>query len=469
MAQTETLSAIRQGGLAVRIGQHIRELARLALPVVVARAGLIVMQLVDTIVVGRYATEALAQLSIGTAPFHVVLGTGVGLIVGTLVMTANAVGRGADGECGAVWHRGVIYAALIGLVGIVFGFLTAPFLAATGQTADMARSGGAVAVILAYGLPASLVYTASAFFLEGLKRPMPGMVLMILANIVNALANIVLVFGLAGFPELGAEGSAWASTIARLFLAVAIVLYIWIWMPERRRFGVRRWPGWRWHTWGPQRRIGYGSGASIMIESGAFSALTLLAGLMGDDQLAAYSIGLNLLALIFMIALGIGAATAVRVGNAFGRRDSADLALAGWVGVGVNSAVMLLLGIVLRFGGTGIARAYTRDPAVIPLVLPIIAVMAFILIVDGAQVVMNNALRGRHDAVVPTVLHGIAYVVIMIPLGWLLGLHFGRGAFGLFEAILVASVASAAFQIVRFQVLARRDRTKRVFAAAETC
>lgn len=442
--------------LRARLRRHVHELLRLAAPVVVARAGLLLMALVDTIFVGRYGSEDLAHLSIANAPIGAMIGTGTGLVIGTLVMAANALGRNTPEECGAVWHRALIYGGGIGVVLLILCHFIEPLLTLSGQTPEMAKAGSEIAVILGWGLPASLIYTVTAFFLEGLKRPVPGMIAMIVANLLNALVNWLLVFGVWGFPELGADGAAWASTASRVFLAVSLVAYVWL-MPGHAAFGIRQWRGWRWRDWAKQRQLGYGGGASVFIEAGSFTALTFFAGILGTLPLAAYSIGLNLIALVFMVALGLGSATAVRVGIAHGRHDLKDMVLAGWVGLGVNSVGMVLLGVVLWIWAEPIASGYTSDPALIPLVVPVILVATFILLVDGGQVVMANALRGRGDAVVPTLLHTISYIVVMTPLGWVLGVHLRRGAQGLFEAILIASVVSVTLLAARFYALARRD------------
>lgn len=441
---------------AARIVRHVSELVRLAGPVIVARAGILVMAVVDVIFVGRYGTSDLAHLALGSAPFNTLVGTGAGLLIGTLVMTANAFGRGALAECGAVWQRGTIYAGLLGFAGFAICLFGEPILLLLGQTPEMAVGAGRIMIILGLGLPAGLIYTATAYFLEGLKRPVPGMVVMVLANLLNALLVWVLVFGVWIFPEMGAEGAAWASTLVRTFLAAAMVAYV-LGVADYARYGVKRWSGWRWREWAKQRRIGYGGGASVFIESGAFMSLSLFAGWIGAVALGAHGIALNLLALIFMVALGVGSATAVRVGIAHGRHDWKDLSLAGWTGLGVNSVVMVLLGIVLWAIPDSIAGLFTTDPALVASVTPLIALSAFILIVDGGQVVMANALRGRGDALVPALMHTISYIVVMVPLSWFLALPLGHGVLGLYEGILIASVVSAALLVGRFQWLCRRD------------
>src|SRR5690606_29336855 len=161
---------------------------------------------------------------------------------------------------------------------------------------------------------------------------------------------------------------------------------------------------WSWAGWRRQRQIGYGGGVSLGMETMSFMALSLFAGQLGPVPLAAYGIVINVLALIFMVAAGLGAATAVRVGIAHGRRDWPDQALAGWTGLGANTAMMLLLGAVLMLFPETIAGAYTTDPAVLAVVAQPIAFTALILVADGGQTVMLNALRGRNDVLIPTIL-----------------------------------------------------------------
>ena len=149
----------------------------------------------------------------------------------------------------------------------------------------------------------------------------------------------------------------------------------------------------RWRDWKHQRRIGYASGASTWIESSAFAALIMFAGLLGPLPLGAYAIAFNLLSLFFMIGLGFATATAVLVSNARGRRDIPGMHLAGWTGLAVNSVTMALLGVGLAFFPGPFATAYATDEGLILLTAPLIAISGLILVFDSGQVVLANALR----------------------------------------------------------------------------
>lgn len=446
--------------IAWRLARHASELIRLAGPVVVGRSGIMIMALVDTVMVGRFSTQELAYQGIGQAPVVPLLLAMMGLMLGTLVAAASAYGAGRLEACGAAWRRSLPLALGAGVAAALLCAPGAPLLRALGQTVELSTGGGPVVQILGLGLPAAMVFLTTNFFLEGIKRPLPGMIMVIAANVLNAALNWVLVYGHLGFPAMGAAGSAWATTGVRVFLAAGLVFYVWF-MPDHARFGVRVRPGGGWGAWRAQRQIGYAAGASIGVEATAFSVMSVFAGWLGAVPLAAYSIALNLISMVFMVAIGVGSATAVRVGIARGTGSARDVALAGWTGLAVNTVAMAAFGILFAAIPDVLVAAYTADAHLRASTVPVVAFCAWVLVVDGGQGVMANALRGRGETWVPTGLHVFSYFVVMVPVCWVLTFALGHGVMGLFEGILVASIVSALLLSGRFFWLGRRDGQRR--------
>ncbi|WP_084536397.1 MATE family efflux transporter [Azospirillum halopraeferens] len=435
---------------------HVVETVRLAAPVIVSRAGLMVMLAVDTAIVGRYGAQELAYFGLAHLPASMMIQCGVGLLLGTIAMTAHAVGAGNPRECGAVWRRSVPYALLLGVIMAALSFLVEPLYRAAGQAPDVAAGGAAVTAVLGLGMPGMLLYVTTGFFLEGLKRPVPVMLTMLAGNVLNAALAYTLVWGAFGLPALGALGSAWATTAVRWSMGLGLVAYVLWGMRDAEARGVRgSLKGW-WRDARRQRTLGYAAGLSLSVESLAFASLGFFAGMISPLALGAYTIGLNLIALPFMAAVGLAAATAVRVGVSFGRDDRRGMALAGWTGLGVTSVFLAGIGVVYALVPEAAAAVYTTDPALAARVAPLIAFSAWVLVADGGQAVMGNALRGRNDAWVPTLLHFISYAVVMIPLSAWLAFGLDRGERGLFEGILIASVVSVTVLSLRFALLCRR-------------
>ena len=86
----------------------------------------------------------------------------------------------------------------------------------------------------------------------------------------------------------------------------------------------------------------------------------------------------------------------------------------------------------------------------------LVAFMAWILMFDGGQAVMANALRGRGDTWVTTGLQTFAFVGVMVPVAWVSAFVLNRGVIGLYEAILIATALSLVLLCGRFVQLSRR-------------
>ena len=442
--------------LKIRLRSHILEVLCLSWPVIVSRSSVMSMALVDTIMVGRFSTMELAYLSIGLIPFVPIYLIMLGMVMGTVVMSSAAFGSGDFMECGAVWRRSIPYAAALGLLGCFISLFGEELLQVGGQSVEMARHGGQIMFILGLGLPAYLVTITSSLFLEGIKQPKPAMVMIIVANLINVGLNWGFIYGHVGVPAMGAEGSAIATTIVRWLLAIGLVTYILV-MSDRHKFGVRLSPAGGWGVWVEQRRVGYSSAFSIGGESLGFVSVGLFAGWLGEVPLAAYSIAHNLIAMAFMVSLGVASATVVRVGIARGRGDRDGLTLAGWSGFGVNSVFMGVIGIGFGLFPEILASVYTNDTAVIIQTTPLITFCGIVIIADGGQAVMVNALRGAGGIWAPALIQNFSFMVVMVPLGWYLAINNSFGTIGLYEAILIATILSLLLLSFRFMRVSRNS------------
>lgn len=438
-----------------RVKRHLSELFRLALPVTIARLGMLIMSVVDTIVVGNYDSAGLAYLNVAHAPFTSLMVTGIGLLTGVMIMTSHAVGRNNLMEAGAIWRNAMPYALLIGLVFTVLTWQSEWLFMITGQPDDIARNASHLATILAVGMPAAMIYITCAFFLEGLQRPLPGMLMMIVANLINLVLDYGLVYGVFGLPELGAEGAAWTSSIIRWFMALSLLAYV-VLMKSHHLYGIRNgFAGW-WRGSRNARHLGYAAGASQGMETAAFAAMQLFAGRLGVVAAASYGIAMTMLALMFMVALGLASATSVRVGIAYGRQDRPDMALAGWIGLLTTMAVMLTLSIPLYLFPDAVSHLFTKDAAVIATTASVLVLMPIIFPTDGGQNAAISALRGAGDKWVPTILHLFSYIGVMIPTGYVLTFVLEMGVPGLFWGIVIASLVAVTGLAIRFRIVSGR-------------
>lgn len=445
----------RPGGVIV---SDLIELLRLAGPVVLSRLGIMVMGLTDAIVVGHFSATQLGFHAMAWAPTSVFVTVTVGLLVGVQVMGSRAMGAGKPHQAGAVLRRGLSYALWLGVVGAaLLVLLGPPLLHRVGLEKALAEGATLPLIVFSLSLPVYALSVALSFWLEGLGRPGVVTIAMWAANLINLAVNLLLVPGTFGLPALGAVGAAWATFVARTAFALMLAVLI-VRLKDARAMGVFDKPARDRPAEVEQRRVGYGAGTSNFFEVSAFAGMSLVAGWLGGYSVAAWAVVLNVVAVIFMVPLGLSTATAVQVGRAYGARDTAGMSRAGWIAFGVTAAFALLVSVLLFPLRHLVADAYTGDPAALALIGPALALSCLFLVPDAVQVVCAQALRARGEVWIPTGTHMVSYALIMGPLAWWLALPMKLGVNGIVWSVIITSFVAAALLLGRYRMLDLKER-----------
>jgi MATE family multidrug resistance protein len=428
----------------------VQRLLGLAWPVALARLGIMGMSVVDVMVVGQFASAQLPFQALGWAPIGVLTVSGIGLLTGVQVLAARALGAGTPEQAGGAWRRGLVVSSIAGACAVAIVWLLGPrIFTAFGIQPALAEPSSAVARVLILSVPLHFLYVTSAFFLESIQRPLASTIVMWAANAVNLGLNLVLV------PRFGALGSAWCTVGARLCLALALMCWVWC-LRDARHFGVRA-PA-SAPTYSALLGVGAAAAVSQAAEAGAFSGMTIIAGRLGAEAVSAYQILLNLLAIVFMVSLGLSSATAVLTAEASGRRALREATHASLAGLSVNTALMLLAGAAVFFFSGLIGRAYTANLSLAGLVSSLLWLVALVMPPDGAQVVAASALRARGDNWFPTASHLLAYALVMPALAVWLAEANQRGVEGLLLAIFLSSLLSSIVLCARLWWLRNAER-----------
>ncbi|GAB4179886.1 MAG: MATE family efflux transporter [Thalassobaculales bacterium] len=427
----------------------IGALLRLAVPVMLSRAGMLGLSTADTVMVGRTSTEELAYYAVATAPQVTMLTVGIGLSTGVLALVAQARGAGRAEAAGAAWRAGLLVGLAAGLAFALACLFGAPLLRLLGQSPAMAAGGGDVLRAFAWGMPGIALYTVSGVFLEAIGRPGRALAVVAAGNLVNIAGNWLLI-DLAGSGAAGAAHATSAARVAMALLAAAAVLTL----PGAAAYGLRRRA-----LDGALKgvlRLGVPAAVAIGLESTAFTAISMFAGMMGALPLATYQVALNVVAMVFMLALGLMTAAAIQVGQAKGRGDRAGMARAGWTAAGICLAGMVAGSALVLALRLPLAAAFTADPALLAALPAAFLLVALILPVDGLQGVLMGVLRGAGDAMMPTALHLVSFWVVTVPAAYHLGFTLGHGVLGLLGGLACGLFVATMLLGGRFLVLVRR-------------
>lgn len=455
-AATQTPLALARDGDGSSLKHHLARTARLALPVMLSRAGMVLMLTVDTAIVGHLAAaeRQLAALGGALIPVSILQTAAIGLLIGVIVRTAQFEGAGRPQACGQVWRLGLMLALLLGGIYAAL-FTNGPAILGglLGQPPEVAEHGGAVLRIFGWSMPGILAFIACAHFLEGINRPVSPMLLMLAGNLVNAVLAYGLGAGAFGFPALGVVGVATATTIVRWLLGIGAVLLVLL-SVDRRRYGItlRHVEGWTGLM--PLLRLGLPLAAAIGLEAACFNMIVNISGWLGPVSLATMHATINYTSFIYMLTIGIATAAAVRVGNAVGSDDWRNAQRAGWIAAALAVALMLVAGLLTAAFAESAAGILTDDPDVLAVLVPILAgVVSVLVVVDSLQGVLMGALRGCADTLIPTVIYGVSFWIIGVPAGYWWGYHHGLGPNALTWSLVAALAAATAALVWRFQHL----------------
>ena len=421
---------------------EIRDVARLAAPIVVVQVGMMLMGVVDAAIVGRHSAQGLAAVAVGNVYFNSVVTLGQGTLMALDPLVAQAVGAKDRGAIERAVQRGVVLCAVLALPLSLLLIPGEAFLGPLRQPADVVPLAARYARACIPGVLPYLAFIALRQVVQAFSLVRPVVVAVVVANFANALLDWAMVFGKLGFPAMGPVGSAWATTACRWLMAVvllwgcrqAIVPFLRHWS----RADLAPGPLWR------MVRIGFPIGMQLWIEFTAFSVALLLVGLLGTVPLAGHQIALMLAALTYMVPLGVSAAAAVLVGHAVGRADPEGARREAGAALACGAGFMAMTAFVLTSLPTLLARAFTADPAILAAAAALIPLAGVFQVFDGIQGVSGGILRGAGDTQVPMWSNLAGYALVGLPLGAWLAFGLGWGAPGIWWGLVAGLAALAA-------------------------
>jgi multidrug resistance protein, MATE family len=422
-------------------------MADLALPVVVVQVGLMAMGVADTIMVGHVSATALAAVALGNVYFFAVIVFGMGTLMALDPLVAQAVGAGDEPATARAVQRGLLL-ALVLAVPIMLALLPAiPVLTFLQQPPEVVPLAAGYARASVPGVLPFLGFVVLRQSLQAMGRLQPIVLTIIAANLVNVVLNWVLIFGHFGLPPGGAVGSAWASSLSRWFMALALLAVGWsvlrpLLHPIRpRAFDLR--PLVR------VLRLGAPIGAQQQLEFGAFGVIGLLMGLLGTREMAGHQIALNLASLTFMVPLGVSAAAAVLVGQAVGRGDDGAARRSAGAALICGTAFMTASALVFMSVPALLAGIYTSDPGVAAIAAVLIPIAAIFQLFDGWQVVSIGVLRGVGDTRTPMVVNVLGFWLLGIPISIWLGFRTDYGPEGLWLGLVAGLIVVSVILLAR--------------------
>ena len=426
--------------------EDFRRLVGLAVPIVLAQTGLMLMNVVDVMIVGRLSAAALGGVAIGTVWVFGFGAFGMGTLTVLDPIVSQAVGAKDEPAIARALQRGVFLAVILGLICAAGMLPVRAVLTRLGQTPALIDNAAPYALIQAPGWPAFFLTVALRQTLLAMGRMRPIVTTVIVANVVNGVLAWALVFGKLGAPALGVFGAGLATMLVRWTMVIMLLLLAWHDLVPRLRERVDA------IQWAPIRRmlgLGLPIGFQYELETGVFATVALIMGHLGEVAASAHQVAINIASLTFMVPLGVSSAASVMVGRAVGAGDAPAARRASLASLGVGAGFMSLSALVLCLMPRLLARAYTPDLEVIAMAATLIPIAGVFQVFDGLQVVSIGVLRGVGDTRTPMIVSMLGYWLIALPISLWLAFRVGLGPRGLWWGLAVGLMLVAVLLLTR--------------------
>lgn len=438
--------------------QYRKNLA-LSIPVILTQVGQMVTQLADTMMVGQYGGEdslPLAAVSFGSSMAFLILIGCIGVALGLTPLVGERFAQGNKQECKSLLHNALIFYTLLGLLVGVAQYAASPLLYYLGQPVDVVDGAIPYYQMLAYSVPFMLFFFGFKSFLEGVGNTKVVMTITIVTNALNVWFNYLLIYGHWGLPAMGAEGAGLATTLSRVASAAMVFGYFLCkkqYADYLKGFTLR---ALRLERVRRLLSIGLPIAGQMFLESSAFVGTAVMIGWLGEVSLSANQIAITLGNCAFMVILSIGSAATIRISHCYGQRSKEELRLATHATYHLVLAWSLLASLVFILLRDDIPRLFTDNEDVIAITADLMFFVALYQLWDGMQNVSVGILRGLQDVKIIMPIAFVAYWLINLPAGYLLGIPGGMGASGFYLSYSFGLSAAALLMMWRIR---RKIRT----------
>ena len=442
------------------VQQEIKETVGLAIPIIIAQLGVVLMGVADNIMVGRM----LGKTALGAAG----LANSIAFMVGSLAVGGLAVVAPLVSKANAEQDTGRISQLFRASIWVAIGFsvvlttitgLCAAYFPLFGQPDSVNVLAEPFLWVIGLSNIPLILFVATKQLSDGLGLTRVAMSVTLVGLAINVVLNYL---GMSEhYLDLGILGAAYATLTTRVVMFVVLFGYVkW-----NRRFEAIFQAAYAHlplkEMAGLITKLSIPGGFQFFFEIAAFSIAVIMMGWIGENELAAHQVAINIASTFYMMASGIGFAGGIRVGDGRGQGRPSQIRRSGNVAVGLVIAFMSTTMLAMIFLDEWFVSLYLNEPTVRAIAIRLIFIAAIFQLSDGLQVVALGTLRGLSDVTLPTIITFVAYWVIALPLGYVLAFYTDLAERGVWYGLLAGLTASAVLLLFRFYHLTQPEQIRR--------
>ena len=438
---------------------------KLAYPVMIGMLGHTFVQFIDNVMVGQLGTAELAAISLGNSFVFIAMSIGIGFSQAITPLIAEADGAKKDNDISGIFEHSFLICLILGLILFTVVFLNRNLLYFMNQPIEVVKLASPYLFWVSFSLISIVTFQSFRQFADGLSFTKAAMYSTLLGNVINVILNFFLIFGLWIFPKLGVEGAAIGTLISRICMLIFIVVYLKL-HKKLSKYIKRFFPS----KVQIQRLkkiiyLGLPSALHSFFEVAFFISAVWMAGIIGKNSQAANQIALNLASMTYMVALGVGVAAMIRVGNQRGMmnfiklREVALSTLLLIIIIDIFFCIIFLIFndyLPLLYLDLGDPNNLTDVNEVIELASKLLIIAGVFQLFDGIQAVVLGALRGMQDVNKPALIIFLSYGLIGFPTSYFLGFYTKLSVVGIWIGLMTGLLSSSLFLFLRFNYLSKK-------------
>ena len=438
---------------------------KLAYPVMIGMLGHTFVQFIDNVMVGQLGTAELAAISLGNSFVFIAMSIGIGFSQAITPLIAEADGAKKDNDISGIFEHSFLICLILGLILFTVVFLNRNLLYFMNQPIEVVKLASPYLFWVSFSLISIVTFQSFRQFADGLSFTKAAMYSTLLGNVINVILNFFLIFGLWIFPKLGVEGAAIGTLISRICMLIFIVVYLKL-HKKLSKYIKRFFPS-KVQIQRVKKIIylGLPSALHSFFEVAFFISAVWMAGIIGKNSQAANQIALNLASMTYMVALGVGVAAMIRVGNQRGMmnfiklREVALSTLLLIIIIDIFFCIIFLIFndyLPLLYLDLGDSNNLTDVNEVIELASKLLIIAGVFQLFDGIQAVVLGALRGMQDVNKPALIIFLSYGLIGFPTSYFLGFYTKLSVVGIWIGLMTGLFSSSLFLFLRFNYLSKK-------------
>lgn len=423
----------------------------LAWPVIAEQSLATITHIVDMMMVGRLGAAAVSAIGLTMQPVFFSMALASALSVGTTALVSRFIGSNNKQKAASVLQQSVMISIVFSSVFAVFFYFMAPeVLVLMGAEKEVVLLGTGYLRIMTPGFIFMVLGFIVTAALRGAGETKIPMQVNIVINLLNVIGNYILIFGKFGFPELGVNGAALATTLSRSFGGL-VLLYITFSSYSVIKIKAKGFFSLDLQLIKRILRVGVPTAMEESVRRLAQMLFVRVIASLGTTAFAAHQIAINAESISYMPGFGIAVAATTIVGQNLGAKNPDGAEKGSFEAWKLGSIIMGFMALVFLVFPEQLIKLYTEDPEIISRGALNLRIIAFSQLPMGTHFIFAGSLRGAGDTKAVFYSTAVSTWIFRLLLGYLLVHTFNLGLAGGWIAMVIDWSVRGSYVFYRFK------------------